>query len=178
MTRYLLTLTVTVLLCGVPFLTRGWVCILYTMLVLASVVFLGSESLGTRDNILISQIGTSLFFASYDSQGHGGGIRPRLHTGEVIAAAPRYIDSARTAQRTPLPRVFLRTCHLRPLPNNGRCLQSHYLGAAVVIQLVSWSLPNSGSTCHNFPLFVNPFLCVHIFYEHTPAEDDGVVITL
>jgi hypothetical protein len=24
---------------------------------------------------------TSLFVASYDSQGHGGGIRPRLHTG-------------------------------------------------------------------------------------------------
>jgi hypothetical protein len=27
---------------------------------------------------------TSLFVASYYSQGHGGGIRPRLHTGEVI----------------------------------------------------------------------------------------------
>jgi hypothetical protein len=26
---------------------------------------------------------TSLFVASYDSQGHGGGIRPRLHTGEL-----------------------------------------------------------------------------------------------
>jgi hypothetical protein len=26
---------------------------------------------------------TSLFIASYDSQGHGGGIRTRLHTGEV-----------------------------------------------------------------------------------------------
>jgi hypothetical protein len=24
---------------------------------------------------------TSLFVASYDSQGHGGGIRPRLHSG-------------------------------------------------------------------------------------------------
>jgi hypothetical protein len=24
---------------------------------------------------------TSLFVASYESQGHGGGIRPRLHTG-------------------------------------------------------------------------------------------------
>jgi hypothetical protein len=27
------------------------------------------------------RFGTSLFVASYDSQGHGGGIRPRLHTG-------------------------------------------------------------------------------------------------
>jgi hypothetical protein len=26
---------------------------------------------------------TSLFVASYDSQGYGGGIRPRLHTGSV-----------------------------------------------------------------------------------------------
>jgi hypothetical protein len=36
---------------------------------------------------------TSLFVASYDSQGHGGGIRTRLHTGIVIAAAPRYMYS-------------------------------------------------------------------------------------
>jgi hypothetical protein len=28
---------------------------------------------------------TSLFVASYDSQGHGGGIRPRLHTGISLA---------------------------------------------------------------------------------------------
>jgi hypothetical protein len=28
-----------------------------------------------------SHIETSLFVVSYDSQGHGGGIRPRLHTG-------------------------------------------------------------------------------------------------
>jgi hypothetical protein len=27
---------------------------------------------------------TSLFVASYDSQGHGGGIRPRLHTGDSV----------------------------------------------------------------------------------------------
>jgi hypothetical protein len=38
--------------------------------------FLESESLGTR-----LRFETSLFVASYDSQGHGGGIRPRLHTG-------------------------------------------------------------------------------------------------
>jgi hypothetical protein len=43
---------------GAPFLQRGRVCLLYTcmLLVLASVVFLGSESLGTRDHILLSQI--------------------------------------------------------------------------------------------------------------------------
>jgi hypothetical protein len=64
-------------------LTRGRVCLLYTCMVLAlaSVVFLGSESLGTRDHILLSHIWGFPFVASYDSHGHGGGIRPRLHTG-------------------------------------------------------------------------------------------------
>jgi hypothetical protein len=43
---------------------------------------------------------TSLFVASYDSQGHGGGIRPRLHTGYSIAVSgDEFQDnsSARTA---------------------------------------------------------------------------------
>jgi hypothetical protein len=52
------------------------------LLALASIFFLGSESLGTRDHILLSQIWDFPFVASYDSQGHGGGIRPRLHTGQ------------------------------------------------------------------------------------------------
>jgi hypothetical protein len=43
--------------CGAPSLTRGLVCLLYTMrLALASAVFLVSESLGDRDHILLSQI--------------------------------------------------------------------------------------------------------------------------
>jgi hypothetical protein len=42
--------------CGAPSLTRARVCLLYMLLVLASAVFLGSESLGTRDHILLSQI--------------------------------------------------------------------------------------------------------------------------
>jgi hypothetical protein len=56
--------------CGAPSLTRAWVCLLYMLLALVSVVFLGSESLGTRLRFV-----TSLFVASYDSQDHGGGIR-------------------------------------------------------------------------------------------------------
>jgi hypothetical protein len=50
-----------------------------------------------------------LFVASYDSQGYGGGIRPRLHTGHspVMAAGSRYIASARTAQKTPVPAILL-----------------------------------------------------------------------
>jgi hypothetical protein len=83
-------------------LTRGRVCPLQLLLVLASVVILGSGSRGTHDHILLSQIRDSpnlegqvpifisprngvvhlypqtpgsLFIASYDSQGYCGGIR-------------------------------------------------------------------------------------------------------
>jgi hypothetical protein len=42
--------------CGAPSLTRRRVWLLYMLLVLASAVFLGSESLGTRDRILLPKI--------------------------------------------------------------------------------------------------------------------------
>jgi hypothetical protein len=85
-----------------------WICPSHLLLVLASAINLRSESRGTRDHILLSQIRHSLnlegqvpvflsprnrvaqlypqapgslFVASYDSQGYGGGIRSRLHTG-------------------------------------------------------------------------------------------------
>jgi hypothetical protein len=81
---------------------RGWICRLQLLLSLASAVLLRSESRGTHDHILLSQIRGSpnledqvlvfisptywvalgsLFVASYDSQGYSWGIRPRLHMG-------------------------------------------------------------------------------------------------
>jgi hypothetical protein len=96
-------------------LTRGGVCSLQLQLVLASAVSLRSESRGTPDHILLSPSYSRLaqpggsgarvyipqeqggpvilpglgynFVASYDSQGYGGGIRPRLHTGEIAHMA-------------------------------------------------------------------------------------------
>jgi hypothetical protein len=45
---------------GLPFverpLTSGRVCLSYMLLPVASAVCLGSESLGTRDHILLSQV--------------------------------------------------------------------------------------------------------------------------
>jgi hypothetical protein len=91
-------------------LTTGYFCRLQLLLVLASAVILGSESRETRDHILLSQIRDSpnlegqvlvftspritvaqlypqalgsLFVASYDSQGYGGGIRTRFHAGLI-----------------------------------------------------------------------------------------------
>jgi hypothetical protein len=87
---------------------RERVCRLQVLLVLARAVILGSESRGTRDHILLSQIRDSpnlegqvslfisprnrvaqlypqalgsLFVASYDLQAYGGGIRTRLYAG-------------------------------------------------------------------------------------------------
>jgi hypothetical protein len=67
--------TVAVCWCGALSLTRGRVCRLQLLLELASVVILATIFYCLRFE-------TSLFVASYDSQGYGGGIRPRLlHTG-------------------------------------------------------------------------------------------------
>jgi hypothetical protein len=41
---------------GAPSLKRGQVCLLYMLLALASVVLLGSESLGTCEHLLLSQV--------------------------------------------------------------------------------------------------------------------------
>jgi hypothetical protein len=46
------------------------------LLALARAVFLGSESLRTCDLFYCLSFETSLYVACYDSQGHGGSIRP------------------------------------------------------------------------------------------------------
>jgi hypothetical protein len=92
-------------------LTKERVYRLQLLLVLASEVILGSESRGTRDHILLSQIRDSpklkgqvpvcifprnrvtrlypqalgsIFAASYDSHGYDGGIIIRLHAGSNL----------------------------------------------------------------------------------------------
>jgi hypothetical protein len=89
------------------------------LLALAGAVILRSESRGTHDQILLSQIRDSpnledqvpvfissrnrvaqlypqalgsLFVASCDSQGYGGGIRPLLHTGLTVTKSKLCYD--------------------------------------------------------------------------------------
>jgi hypothetical protein len=47
---------------------------------------------------------TCLFVASYDSQGYGGGIRPRLHTGCLMTVKKKYtyregVERERSSER-------------------------------------------------------------------------------
>jgi hypothetical protein len=96
-------------------LTIGWVCRLQLLLVLASAVILRSESRGTHDHILLSQIRVSanregkvtvfispriraaqlypqalgsLFITSYDLQSCGGGIQPHLRGRHCLPLTP------------------------------------------------------------------------------------------
>jgi hypothetical protein len=66
-----------------PSLTRGRVCLLYMLLVLASANFLGSESLGTHDYILLSQIWGFPFRRLLRLARSWWKIRFRLHTGST-----------------------------------------------------------------------------------------------
>jgi hypothetical protein len=99
--------------CGAPSLTRGRVCRVQLLMILASVVILGSESRGTHDHILLSQVRDSpnlegqvpvfiyprnrvarlypqalgsFFVAFYDSQSSGGGIQINLHADTLISS--------------------------------------------------------------------------------------------
>jgi hypothetical protein len=67
--------------CGALSLMRGRGYRSQLLLALARTIILESESRGTRDLFYCLIFETLLFFASYDSQGYGGGSRPRLHTG-------------------------------------------------------------------------------------------------
>jgi hypothetical protein len=66
--------------------------------------FSGPSPLGLETIFYCLIFETSLFVASYDSQGHGGGIRHRLHTGSVSLLFLKwsflYNHFARTTQKT------------------------------------------------------------------------------
>jgi hypothetical protein len=61
--------------------------------------FSGPSSVGLVTMFCSLRFETSFFFASYDTQGYGGGIRPRLHTGFLslgLNLSLAYNISART----------------------------------------------------------------------------------
>jgi hypothetical protein len=111
-----------------------------------------SESRGTYDHILLSQIRDSpnqegqvpvfissrnrvaqvypqamgsLFVASYDSQGYGGGMRTRLHTGSNSPGKLlSFYNFARTEYRTLNPTVGVFVCYNLRICCHGNAYQS------------------------------------------------------
>jgi hypothetical protein len=91
----------------------------------------------------------SLFVAFNDSQGYGGGILTRLHTGWgnlVKADASWYTASARTAKKTSLQQLFQSRVHTLRSDDSAAVshLRSCCLATAVLSLFVSRSLPSKG----------------------------------
>jgi hypothetical protein len=78
---------------GAPPLTRGRVCRLQLLLASPAQSFSGPSPVGLVAIFYCLRFETSLFDASYDLQGHGGGIRPRLHTGMSLAEPESYVTT-------------------------------------------------------------------------------------
>jgi hypothetical protein len=150
----------------VPSLTSGRVCRLQLLLVLASAVIFRSESRETHDHILLSQIRDSpnlegqgpvfisprnrmarlypqalcsLFIASYDSQGCGGGIRIRLLVERALTEGSNYFSSynlskdriENTLPTFPLLSLVYLLLRLRNFISVETCFHSHCLERAV-----------------------------------------------
>jgi hypothetical protein len=104
---------------------------LYMLLASPAQSFSGPSPLDLATIFYSLSFETSLFVASHDSQGHGRGIRPRLHTGrQQCLTTSRYIASARAAQKN------VSSIILRPLVAEVTCPQSCSLATAVVLLLV------------------------------------------
>jgi hypothetical protein len=87
---------------GAPSLTRGRVCLLYVPLPLPAQPSSGPSPLGLATVFYCLRFETSLFVASYDSQDHGGGIRPRDHTGGILGFKNElFYNFGRNEWRTP-----------------------------------------------------------------------------
>jgi hypothetical protein len=101
------------------------------LLVLDSAVFLGSESLGTRDHILLSQIWDFPFRRLLRLAGSRWRYSTPLKTGkQTIRFGPRYIASARTASTVLLLNAYLMLRSL-DLVAIKTCSQSHSLASAL-----------------------------------------------
>jgi hypothetical protein len=95
--------------------------------------FSGPSPLGLATIFYCLRFETYHFVASYDSQGHGGGIRPRLHTGLtsvfcLLCAAPE-VGCWRPGEKTPCHRVVLALLRISTirLPTNFQQLKLCYL---------------------------------------------------
>jgi hypothetical protein len=102
---------------------------------------------------------TSLFVASYDSQGHGGGIRPRLHTGSELLYLWRGLYSLGTdrIENSLFPMLLRRSVSLL---SNGRGTDTQNTSYVIVTLLAAWRADCCLATSNNIQQL---YCCVHVF---------------
>jgi hypothetical protein len=109
--------------------------------------FLGQSPLGLVTIIYCLRFEAYLFVASYDSQGHGGAIRTRLHTGvtNYWTCSPRYITPARAHRERLLHYCafcFRGNVSTDLFPSNGcctvACLHNCYLAMGLHVTIATW----------------------------------------
>jgi hypothetical protein len=133
--------------CGALSLTRGRICRLQLLLAVISAVILGSESRGTRNQILLSQIRDFpfrrlLWLAGLPWRYSTPPPHGRL---PILKLTLLYNHYARTEYKTPFPTISLlrNGMHnpvvllLRALHSNGRCFQSHCLATGLNVLIRS-----------------------------------------
>jgi hypothetical protein len=108
--------------------------------------FLGPSPLVLATIFYCLRFETSLFVASYDSQGHGVGIRPRLHTGTENCSVIncRYIASTSTTQKTAS--TVVEKCLPQWLHSNSHSMdsiESQLCDSYLTSRLAHWVLPSS-----------------------------------
>jgi hypothetical protein len=123
---FLLSDSLRVCLYGALFLSIGRVCRLQLLLALASAIILGSDSRGTRDHILLSQIRDFLFRRLLRLAGYVGG---RL----VPLITPWHWPHSKCHSSVAVQLLLVRIC----------CFQSCYSVTATVYLLIPQSLPRA-----------------------------------
>jgi hypothetical protein len=117
--------------CGALSLTRGRICHLQLQLILAGAVIFGSDSRGTRDDILPFQIRDFPFRRLLRLAGLRWRYSTPLLTGRwlLLGWCPRYNPSARTIVENPVSNsTFIEAC---ASVATGTCLPILFLAAAV-----------------------------------------------
>jgi hypothetical protein len=122
---FITVLTVTVFFfCGTPSLTRGRVCLLYGLLVLASAVFLGSESLCTRYHILLYQSWNFPF-------------RRLLRLADSTTLAEDFFITTLQRPRRKHSLYCQESVFIDPLPRNERPIAARLLAREYVYQVIA-----------------------------------------
>jgi hypothetical protein len=105
--------------------------------------FSGPNPLGLATVFYCLRFETSLFVTSYDSQGHGGGVRPRLHTGFSLYVTEHLFITTSHGPHRKQPILLKRRCLaidvllLRALAPAGMCLPSRCLAVGIHVTILS-----------------------------------------